>query len=72
MTEMGGLRKKMPITAYTMLVGCLAIIGAGIPIIGPGFSGYYSKDAIIEQAFSFGDSNPKHMLLQSRLRWVAH
>ena len=64
MTEMGGLRKKMPVTAYTMLVGCLAIIGAGIPIIGPGFSGYYSKDAIIEQAFSFGSNNPQHVVLQ--------
>ena len=64
MTEMGGLRKKMPVTAYTMLVGCLAIIGAGIPIIGPGFSGYYSKDAIIEQAFSFGSNNPQHVILQ--------
>jgi len=64
MTEMGGLRKKMPITAYTMLVGCLAIIGAGIPLMGIGFSGYYSKDAIIEQAFSFGASNPKHFILQ--------
>jgi NADH-quinone oxidoreductase subunit L len=60
---MGGLRKKMPVTAYTMLVGCLAISGAGIPFIagffgdrplsGVGFSGFYSKDAILEQAFSF-------------------
>ena len=33
--EMGGLRKKMPITAYTMLVGCLAIIGAGISAVAP-------------------------------------
>src|SRR3970040_77735 len=33
MTEMGGLRKKMPITAYTMLIGCLAIIGAGLPLV---------------------------------------
>lgn len=64
MTEMGGLRKKMPITAYTMLVGCLAIIGAGIPLTTIGFSGYYSKDAIIEQAFSFGSSNPGHVILQ--------
>ncbi len=64
MTEMGGLRKKMPITAYTMLVGCLAIIGAGVPLMGIGFSGYYSKDAIIEQAFSFGVSNPRHWILQ--------
>jgi len=64
MTEMGGLRKKMPITAYTMLVGCLAIIGAGIPLSKFGFSGYYSKDAIIEQAFSFGGQNPGHVILQ--------
>lgn len=64
MTDMGGLRKKMPITAYTMLIGCLAIIGAGIPLSTIGFSGYYSKDAIIEQAFSFGSANPKHIILQ--------
>ena len=49
MRRMGGLRKKMPITAYTMLVGCLAIGGAGIPFV-VGFSGYYSKDSIIAQA----------------------
>jgi NADH-quinone oxidoreductase subunit L len=59
MTEMGGLRKKMPWTAYTMLAGCLAIIGAGVPFL-IGFSGYYSKDAIIAQALSFWQHNPKH------------
>ncbi len=52
MTKMGGLRRKMPWTAYTMLVGCLAIIGA------VGFSGFYSKDAIVAQALSFRASNP--------------
>jgi len=52
MTEMGGLRKKMPITALTMLVGCLAIAGISIPFV-IGFSGYYSKDRILEQACSF-------------------
>ena len=57
MTEMGGLRKKMPITAYTMLIGCLAIAGAGIPLTAFGLSGYYSKDAIIEQAWSYAESN---------------
>jgi len=68
MTEMGGLRKKMPVTAYTMLVGCLAIAGAGLPFImsffgeheylkGLGLSGFYSKDAILEQAFSFMRTN---------------
>ena len=42
MRKMGGLRKTMPITYATMLVGALA--SAGIP----GFSGFFSKDAIIE------------------------
>ena len=57
MPLMGGLRKKMPYTAYTMLIGCLAIAGAGIPFL-VGMSGYYSKDAILEQAYSFRLSNP--------------
>lgn len=57
MPQMGGLRKKMPYTAYTMLIGCLAIAGAGVPFL-IGMSGYYSKDAILEQAFSFRQSNP--------------
>lgn len=57
MPLMGGLRKKMPWTAYTMLVGCLAIAGAGIPFL-IGLSGYYSKDAILEQALSFKQANP--------------
>jgi NADH-quinone oxidoreductase subunit L len=56
MTEMGGLRKKMPITAYTMLIGCLAIAGAGVPFLA-GFSGFHSKDAIVEQALSFLSHN---------------
>ena len=62
MTEMGGLRRKMPWTAYTMLMGCLAIAGAGIPFL-IGFSGYYSKDAIIAQAISFTNDNPLHKVL---------
>ncbi len=62
MPQMGGLRQKMPITAFTMLVGCLAIIGAGIPML-IGFSGYYSKDAILEQAWSFSIVNPVHSVL---------
>ncbi len=51
MPKMGGLFKKMPITAITMLIGCLAISGAGVPWT-VGLSGYYSKDAILEQAYS--------------------
>ena len=42
MRRMGGLRRFMPITYWTMLIG--AISGAGIP----GFAGFFSKDAIIE------------------------
>ncbi len=57
MRLMGGLRTKMPWTAYTMLIGCLAIAGAGIPFV-VGLSGYYSKDAILEQAFLFARQNP--------------
>ena len=56
MRQMGGLRHKMPITAYTMLVGCLAIAGVGIPFVF-GFSGFHSKDLIVEQALSFAQVN---------------
>jgi NADH-quinone oxidoreductase subunit L len=42
MRKMGGLRKYMPVTYATMMIGALA--SAGIP----GFSGFFSKDAIIE------------------------
>jgi len=52
----------MPWTAGTMLVGCLAIIGAGIPFV-VGLSGYYSKDAILAQALSFSRANPAWSVL---------
>ncbi|MBV9316498.1 MAG: NADH-quinone oxidoreductase subunit L [Gammaproteobacteria bacterium] len=42
MRRMGGLGKYMPITAVTCWIGALALVGT------PFFSGYYSKDAIIE------------------------
>ena len=58
MRDMGGLRKKMPITAYTMLIGCLAIAGIGVPFLA-GFSGFHSKDAIVEQALSHWHHNWK-------------
>ncbi|HEY4310101.1 MAG TPA: NADH-quinone oxidoreductase subunit L [Pirellulales bacterium] len=59
MRRMGGLRHKMPWTAYTMLVGVLAIYGAAIPFV-IGFSGYYSKDSIVAQVLSFYNVNPTH------------
>lgn len=42
MQKMGGLRKKMPITYITFLIGALALAAI------PPFAGFYSKDAIIE------------------------
>jgi NADH-quinone oxidoreductase subunit L len=42
--KMGGLRKKMPVTFWTFLVGTLALCGV------PPFSGFYSKDSILAQA----------------------
>jgi NADH-quinone oxidoreductase subunit L len=62
MRKMGGLARVMPWTAGTMLVGCLAIIGAGVPFV-IGLSGYYSKDAILAQALSFSQANPAHSIL---------
>jgi proton-translocating NADH-quinone oxidoreductase chain L len=61
MRRMGGLLRKMPYTGFTMLVGCLAIIGTGIPFIA-GFSGYYSKDSIIAQALSFTNHSGHRVL----------
>jgi NADH:ubiquinone oxidoreductase subunit 5 (subunit L)/multisubunit Na+/H+ antiporter MnhA subunit len=52
MRRMGGLWRKMPVTAITMLIGCLAIAGVSVPFV-VGFSGYYSKDAILEQLLAF-------------------
>ncbi|HIK93642.1 MAG TPA: NADH-quinone oxidoreductase subunit L [Planctomycetes bacterium] len=62
MTKMGGLLKKMPITAITMLVGVIAISGLAIPGV-LAFSGYHSKDAIVASALAFVDANPVHYLL---------
>lgn len=42
MRKMGGLRRYMPVTYVTAVIGGLALVGF------PGFSGFYSKDALIE------------------------
>ncbi|WNO72983.1 NADH-quinone oxidoreductase subunit L [Streptomyces sp. AM8-1-1] len=49
MRKYGGLRKYMPVTFVTFGLGYLAIIGM------PPFSGFFSKDKIIEAAFAYDD-----------------
>jgi NADH-quinone oxidoreductase subunit L len=44
MRKMGGLRKRIPVTFWTMLMGTLAIAGT------PFFSGFFSKDEILDEA----------------------
>jgi NAD(P)H-quinone oxidoreductase subunit 5 len=46
MRLMGGLRKYMPVTAITFLIGTLAISGV------PPFAGFWSKDEILDAAFA--------------------
>ena len=48
MRHMGGLRHKVPITYWTMLIGTLAIAGV------PGLAGFFSKDEILWQTYSSG------------------
>ena len=51
MRNMGGLRRKIPGTFLLMVIGTIAITGLGIPFVF-GFSGFYSKDMILEVAFA--------------------
>jgi NADH-quinone oxidoreductase subunit L len=44
--NMGGLKKKLPITHLTFLIGCIAIAGM------PPFSGFFSKDEILAAAYA--------------------
>ena len=55
MRRMGGLRREMPFTFWTMMIGTLSLTGVGIPFtpfISLGFAGFVSKDPIIEAAFA--------------------
>ncbi|HTR30869.1 MAG TPA: NADH-quinone oxidoreductase subunit L [Puia sp.] len=45
MRKMGGLSKALPVTRWTMLIGCIAIAGI------PPFSGFFSKDEILSAAY---------------------
>ena len=55
MTDMGGLRKKMPITFVTFLIATMAL--AGVPFL----SGFYSKDGILGSTLAFGMTNGHYL-----------
>src|SRR3954471_10349394 len=46
--RMGGLRKELPVTYWTFLIGAIAIAGV------PGLSGFFSKDEILYRTFASG------------------
>jgi NADH-quinone oxidoreductase subunit L len=48
MSEMGGLRRRMPVTFWTTVVGALALAGI------PPFSGAFSKDGVLDAAKAYG------------------
>jgi NADH-quinone oxidoreductase subunit L len=52
--KMGGLKKYLPITHITFLLGCIAIAGI------PPFSGFFSKDEILSAAY---ESNPVYWVI---------
>ncbi len=57
MREFGGLLRYMPITAITMAIATLAIAGI------PPFSGFWSKDILLEYVFTAGGGNPLFFVL---------
>ena len=58
--KMGGLKKYMPITYWTALIGSLALIGF------PGSSGFFSKDLLIEAV------KDSHWQGQGAVYWIAY
>ena len=58
--KMGGVRKYMPITYWTALIGSLALIGF------PGSSGFFSKDLLIEAV------KDSHWHGQGAVYWIAY
>jgi NADH-quinone oxidoreductase subunit L len=54
MRKMGGLGKFVPVTKWTMLIGCIAIAGI------PPFSGFFSKDEILSAAYA---KNPVYYVI---------
>ena len=60
MRKMGGLRRYMPVTYWTALIGSLALIGF------PGSAGFFSKDLLIEAIHA------SHWKGQGAVYWIAY
>ena len=60
MRKMGGLKKYMPVTYWTALIGTLALVGF------PGTAGFFSKDALIEAV------RDSHWQGQGLVYWIAY
>ncbi|PKO17451.1 NADH-quinone oxidoreductase subunit L [candidate division BRC1 bacterium HGW-BRC1-1] len=57
MSQMGGLRRKLPITFATFIIATLALTGL------PPFSGFFTKDSIIAGSIQLSGQNSAHILL---------
>ena len=66
MRKMGGLRKYMPITYWTALIGALALCGI------PPFAGFFSKDTIIEAVHESHTPGRRHRLRRGAVRRARH
>jgi NADH-quinone oxidoreductase subunit L len=65
MTKFGGLRKLLPWTHWTFLIGCLALAGV-VP-----FAGFFSKDAILVEAYLAGEADSATGRWYAVLYWSA-
>ena len=65
----GSLRKYLPITFWTMIIGTLAICAVGIPGVF-GFAGFYSKEAIIGAALANNHAQLQGIQIGQIAGWV--
>jgi NADH-quinone oxidoreductase subunit L len=66
MSEMGGLRKFMPITFKTFFVGWIAISGI------PPLAGFFSKDEILTEAYRVGARTAEHLPVEAWVGFVVY
>ncbi|BDG61226.1 NADH-quinone oxidoreductase subunit L [Caldinitratiruptor microaerophilus] len=64
MHQMGGLRRKMPVTYLTWMVGYLALAGF------PGFSGFFSKDELLLAAYNWPHMGAADLAWPEWVKWL--